>query len=775
MTVLASTAFSGPFTPDGIVTAFPFTFAAASASEVQVVRRPASGADVAQVGYTVSVSSDHTGTVNFAVAPVAGDPLYILSSPSFLQQVSFPSQGAWSPSAMNAALDRAAERAIFLYARSNASVRAPMGEALTDLPSAANRVGKFMGFDAGGNPIALSGAGADASLRTDLAASTGTSLLAWLPAVGLTAMNLQTALRLGLPLMPEHFGAVGNGTSDDYAAFQALVTQVNTNLGGMVQFAHGKTYFINQNIASGNGIADIKFSGCNGLVIEGNGAKIKLKGSWDRDATTKRSITPLRFDDCLNVIVRNLEIDGNVNTITNSIANSTGLLSFGLSLNSCNRVLLENIYTHHHMLDGWRVDTSTTQIAGVYQASRNVTVRNVVSKFNVRLGASIIQVRGLLVEDSECSFTTFNNETGTTATFTNGGGPQAGVDVEPNSLPTSGSPVDVLTGEITFRRCRFVGSAGASFQCSSMTSGAYRTEHVNLEDCWFDHPDGVTGAGFTFDAADSTVSNCRFNMRDATLYFCWNAVGNAYQRFTGNTVYGRANATTGIITTQAGIGGRALIDNNTFIGTHTGALTAGNVPFRFINPYADVLRNHFFLPAAAYIDATGTDIMIAARQLGRRSEGNRYQTDLAAAAGSSAAAHYAVAYDLTNTVARAEKFIGAAIGWSDTFRPCDTTTSIALTWDSNFLFSSNQRMNKKTAHDWASLASGTQQSTTLTVTGAVFGDDVDTRMSIALSGTLVRGEVTAADTVTIYQSNLTGGAVDLGAGDIYATVTRRAA
>lgn len=573
---------------------------------------------------------------------------------------------------------------------------------------------------------------------------------------------------------PESYGALGDGVTDDYAAFQLLATAVNAAGGGRVLFGRGKTYLLNQNIVSGNGVSDIQFTSCNGLVIEGNGAKIKLKGGWDRNVSTTRSIMPLRFDQCSNVIVRNLELNGSVDTITNTSAAAVPA-SYGVTLFGCDRVLLENIYTHHHMADGLRVDATATPVSGTYIASRNVAVRNLRSKFNVRLGVSIIQVRGLWVEDSEFSYTAFNNETGTTATFTNGGGPQAGVDIEPNFLPTSGTPVDILTGEITFARCRFVGNAVSSFLCSAMTGTAYRIEHANLVDCWFDHPDSVVGPGITFDAADSTISNCRFNMRDSTLYFCWNANGSAYQRFTGNVVYGRANASSGIVTTQVGIGGRALIENNTFIGTHTVALTAGNVPFRFINPYADVIRNHFFIPAVAYVDATGTDIMIAVRQLGRRSEGNRYQTDLLAASGSAGTAHFAVVYDFTNTIARSERFIGVAMGWADTFRPGDTATSLALTWDSNFVFNSNQRMNKKTAHDWASLANAAQQSTTLTVTGAVIGDDVDVRMSIALGGTALRGEITATDLATIYQANLTGGAVDLAPGDIYATVTKRAA
>jgi hypothetical protein len=69
--------------------------------------------------------------------------------------------------------------------------------------------------------------------------------------------------------------------------------------------------------------------------------------------------------------------------------------------------------------------------------------------------------------------------------------------------------------------------------------------------------------------------------------------------------------------------------------------------------------------------------------------------------------------------------------------------------------------------DWASLATATQQSTTVTVTGAVVGDFVMTpSMSVALSGTRLWGEVTAPDTVTVYQRNDTGGAVDVISGTL---------
>lgn len=77
-------------------------------------------------------------------------------------------------------------------------------------------------------------------------------------------------------------------------------------------------------------------------------------------------------------------------------------------------------------------------------------------------------------------------------------------------------------------------------------------------------------------------------------------------------------------------------------------------------------------------------------------------------------------------------------------------------------------------HDWPSLAAGAQQSTTLTVTGAAVGDLVSVSLGVALSGTQLWGEVTAADTVTVYHRNGTAGAVDLASAALTARVTKRA-
>jgi hypothetical protein len=87
-------------------------------------------------------------------------------------------------------------------------------------------------------------------------------------------------------------------------------------------------------------------------------------------------------------------------------------------------------------------------------------------------------------------------------------------------------------------------------------------------------------------------------------------------------------------------------------------------------------------------------------------------------------------------------------------------------------FGAGHPLTASKVFDWASLATATQQSTTVTATGAEIGDAALATMSIALSGTRLWAEVTAADTVTVYQRNDTGGTVDLASGTLRVVVTK---
>lgn len=69
-------------------------------------------------------------------------------------------------------------------------------------------------------------------------------------------------------------------------------------------------------------------------------------------------------------------------------------------------------------------------------------------------------------------------------------------------------------------------------------------------------------------------------------------------------------------------------------------------------------------------------------------------------------------------------------------------------------------------YDPPNLAGGATQQTTVTVTGAAVGDTAQASFSVANAGIAWSAEFTSADTATVTQRNLTGGAIDLPSGTI---------
>ena len=170
MTVSVTSAISGPYTPNSVTTAFPFTFKAMATDEVGVLR---GGVEVFS-GFTVFLTDPAGGTVTFTSAPATGSgSILIFSRPDFTQDIDFTNTGPFLPESHDEANDRAAVRDI--------SLKQHVDQLLpTSMLDPAVRAGKFSGFDAQGVATPLSGTGSDTALRTDLAASTGSSLVGWI-------------------------------------------------------------------------------------------------------------------------------------------------------------------------------------------------------------------------------------------------------------------------------------------------------------------------------------------------------------------------------------------------------------------------------------------------------------------------------------------------------------------------------------------------------------------------------------------------------------------
>jgi hypothetical protein len=77
-------------------------------------------------------------------------------------------------------------------------------------------------------------------------------------------------------------------------------------------------------------------------------------------------------------------------------------------------------------------------------------------------------------------------------------------------------------------------------------------------------------------------------------------------------------------------------------------------------------------------------------------------------------------------------------------------------------------------YDPPSIAAGAYTSTTVSVQGAAVGDLIESiSFNVGLAGIVVTGQVTGADTVTVWFYNTTASAVDLTSGTLRVMVRRR--
>jgi hypothetical protein len=409
------------------------------------------------------------------------------------------------------------------------------------------------------------------------------------------ALPLQScrAQPVGGQFTPEAFGAAGDGITDDYDALSRLVEAVNQAGGGSIALAPGRTYFVDRYLNGGKPVAELAFLGCQNLTIEGNGARIGVKGDFRRDQPSIRGLAGLRFTDCHGVAVRRLELNGNVDKTLRTEAMPEPA-SHGLIFQSCFNVAIVGCVAHNFAGDGLYIrDSKRLGAGGTRSASRGFAVRNSRFLFNARQGLSVIQLRGGTFEDCEFSYTGFIDGSGAVGPY-GGHSPGAGVDVEPNSTPTFGERVDVLTGDILFRRCRMIGNFGCSFVSGKYARGQAFQEQVRLDMCQLECGEGLTGGrdGFIFDVPEGEVVDCTLRMVDKIAYIGWYPQSGASPRFAGNRVSGRNRGPGHPLLVVRSTRGSPVIENNRFInqsGPGGGGVTLSIVAVG--NPSAIVRHN----------------------------------------------------------------------------------------------------------------------------------------------------------------------------------------
>jgi Right handed beta helix region len=244
----------------------------------------------------------------------------------------------------------------------------------------------------------------------------------------------------------EWWGAVPGDNFNDTTALRHASKFISTRGSGELVFQRG-TYIVGQQYPLNPGAFQlgrhpvVAISGTTGpVILTGNGAKLVAEaglyfgyfdpvtgvpaapssGCGAGSPYAANAYTMINLEDNADVTVRDFELDGNIFQLVIGAACPDGrqLFGYGLRLYNNDAALIENVYTHHHPLDGLIIGYD-----GISESdpARPHVVRNVVSEYNARQGLSWVGGNSLIVQNSKF------NHTGR-AVFSSP--PGAGMDIE---------------------------------------------------------------------------------------------------------------------------------------------------------------------------------------------------------------------------------------------------------------------------------------------------------------------------------------------------------
>lgn len=230
MTLPSTPRRAGPYNGNGSATSFSFTFKVFSDEDISVVRTSTVGVETSLTldsDYSVTLNGDQEanpgGTVTYPISGTAlatGEKLTIAGAIEYDQPTDIPDGGNFSPTALENALDRIEMQIQQLEERLDRAVS-----------------------------LAVSVSGVSPTLPVPLA----NTVLAWNPSgTSIANQALTTVARTDVALV-DAYGAVGDGVTDDSAAFAAAAAASKTYV-----CTPNKTYVVGDHSVPVNGKLDLQ-------------------------------------------------------------------------------------------------------------------------------------------------------------------------------------------------------------------------------------------------------------------------------------------------------------------------------------------------------------------------------------------------------------------------------------------------------------------------------------------------------------------------------------
>lgn len=286
MTISTELRKAGPFTGNGVTTAFPFSFKVFAATDVTATRADTLGAEtglVLNTDFTVALNADQDaapgGTVTLAAPLSTGYRLVVSSAVPNLQPTDITNNGGFYPRVIEDALDRHVAQVQQIDEKVGRALKvaitSPLGDQALPSPVAGMLIGWNESSDGLKNYAPIGGT----LLGQQLAAADGSSLVGFRQSgAGAVVRTAQDKMREWVSI--KDFGGSPNASPEQNAS--ALVAAFSAH--NQVYFPDG-VYEFSYSVASGHNSL-VTITDRSGIRITGRGATLKDVSAYGGDYLT---------------------------------------------------------------------------------------------------------------------------------------------------------------------------------------------------------------------------------------------------------------------------------------------------------------------------------------------------------------------------------------------------------------------------------------------------------------------------------------------------------